>query len=192
MRRMIPQNLADYIKSLQEVIARDGLKIQFGNDVEIDGSLKINTNLTVDGTIEVEDLQHLVDENGDSIIPDPTGHTGEFLKHTSTGYGWGTPSPTIPSPVHLPTEQPDEPITESMVRNWFNQLSLGALWDVYGDGTNLIRPQLYASIEDSFMNSIALTYIYYEEDGSAMNYMFQLQISYDPTEEDYIVSFSEA
>jgi len=55
---------------------------------ETDEQVECGTDLEVDGKVKINNLQQITDTDGDPIIPDPTGHVGEVLYHTTTGYGW--------------------------------------------------------------------------------------------------------
>jgi len=66
----------------------DILLVNDGMQVDNNGDVTIGRDLFVEDEVVIDNLQKIVDTDGEPIIPDPTGHVGEVLYHTTTGYGW--------------------------------------------------------------------------------------------------------
>jgi len=56
-----------------------------------DNQVQCRVGFYCDGDIQVNEITNLVDEAGNSLIPDPMGHAGKFLKAGTTGLVWDTP-----------------------------------------------------------------------------------------------------
>lgn len=69
------------------------------SDLVVEGNLEVNEqddghggyvggDIHVGHELVIDDLQKVVDPNGEAIIPDPSGYLRHALGHSSTGYTW--------------------------------------------------------------------------------------------------------
>lgn len=85
-----------WVESMKEVMSYDSenTEVEIGTHLYVDGKIEIGDtggtagDLVVGHEIVIDDLQKIVDTNGDAFIPDPSGHLNEALVHTTTGYTW--------------------------------------------------------------------------------------------------------
>lgn len=79
MRRMIPQNLIDFVKKLATLIGFSGNKIEVGNDLEVDGKLDVNSETKFHDHVSVfEGDERFVDINTNN-------KTSSFYRHVKLG-----------------------------------------------------------------------------------------------------------
>lgn len=86
----------EWVETMKDKMVYDSEdnEIQVGTHLYVDGKLEIGDtggsagDLVVGHEIIIDDLQKIVNTNGDAFIPDPSGHLNEALVHTTTGYAW--------------------------------------------------------------------------------------------------------
>jgi len=85
-----------WVDKMKQVMDYDSTdqEVEIGTRLYVDGKLEVGDtggsagDIVVGHEIIIDDLQKIVDTNGDSFIPDPSGHLNEALVHYTSGYTW--------------------------------------------------------------------------------------------------------
>lgn len=114
----------DYINSLKEVLAVNGLDVEFGRNVEIDGNALINKNCVIDGNIQFGNEDKGEYMGNPSLYFSKVGSEFSFEGYYTFGYG--------PSFLRLHTK--GMPPTTSDILTDKNTQTLFGNQSIYGSG----------------------------------------------------------